>query len=371
MTTIPLDPTLKPIDPGTLSRTSNALDAKRMVQGLKWRAKIDDLPWVRGELKGRVFHANYLDYLEFCYGAHYTPVISPDILWFGLLNEMASLIREDPEAVRQLFSSKPDKVRITVITDDPEVIPLDAIVAQLKHLVPSGTDTYLPTFSTTVPSARFAHYAAFCDAVSPYYDYCMKLCGFPAVRIDGTVNDYVKLSESWRAIPDLLKRQSPVWWAQVQTILDSLIVHIKGATDDDPQCRDASTKWFKTLFTAKRCGSGSDTEVTGWITQLYRKQPKRPAYASNYEPHIAKVEYKALDSGREFTMLYGLFSSEVTDDAVVVPSFSPLVFERGLKAMVEPDPRDKWDSATLAAHALQSRHLASQPKPTPFNVNPS
>lgn len=328
MTTITLDPTLKPIDPATLSRASRSLDAKNLVNTLRWRAKIDKLPWVRGELKGHVFHANYLDYLEFCYGAHYIPVLTPDILWFGLLNEVASLIRDDPEAVRSLFSSKPDKVEITVLTDDPEVIPLDRIVEQLRGLVPSGTDTYLPTFSTTTDSARFAHYAAFCDAVSPYYSYSMFLCGFPAIRIDGTVNDYVRLAESWRALPDLLKKRAPKWWDEVQAILEQLVVSLNGARSDNPHSQEKARAWFKTIFSAVKCGSGSQTEVEGWITRLHRKQPDGPAYASNFEPCIAKVEYKALDSGRELTMLYGLFSSEVNDLGVVVPSFSPLVFER-------------------------------------------
>lgn len=354
MTTIILDPSLKPTSPADLShRGARSMDAKTMLGSLKYRAKIDKLPWVKGRLEGHVFHSNYLDYLEFCYGAHYTPVISPDILWFGLLNEVASLIREDPEAVRQLFTSQPGKVEITVLTDDPVLIPLDKIVEQLRGLVPSGTDTYLPTFSTTTDNSRFAHYAAFCDAVSPYYNYSMLLCGFPSIRVDGTVNDYVKLAESWRAIPDLLKKQSPKWWVEVQMILDYLIVNLNGATSDDPHHRDVAAKWFKTIFTAKRCGSGSQTEVTGWITKLNRKQPDGPAYASNYAPHIAKVEYKALDSGREFTMLYGLFSSEVTDDAVVVPSFSPLVFERGVKE-AKPESQDSRDAATMAAHALKN-----------------
>ncbi len=347
MTTITLDSSKTPVAFTTLYRPPKQSDFKNLIWNVQDSANLDKLPLVRGKLPGSVYHINYLDYLEFCWAYHYIPVLTPDILWFGLLNEVASVIRDNTEVVRPLFSTKPDKQEITVLTSDPEVIPLDSIVEQLKRLIPSGTDTYLPEFSTTTPPARFAHYAAFCDAVSPYYNYSMFMCGLPAIRVEGTVEDYVKLAEAWRGLPDLLKGCDPSFFASVQHNLEVLALHVEGARSNRSLAQELAREFFGNMFACEKCGSGSQTEVSGWITSFQRIQPKRPQYSSNFAPQIAKVEYKALDSGREFTMLYGLFSSELAD-GVAHPQFSPLVFER------TPVKPDMADATVLAIHALQS-----------------
>jgi hypothetical protein len=344
-TTIILDPSLTPRIFGPDDRYKpSCIDRVRSIQDIAADAKIDPNTWVRGHLPGTLYHANYLTYLEVCWANHYTPVVSPDILWFGLLNEVASIIRDNPEAVRELFSTSKEKQKIIVPTGDPEVIPLDLIIDQLKGLVPGGIEGYLPTFSTTTLNSRFAHYAAFCDAVSPYYDYCMFMCGFPAIKILGTIDDYVRLAEAWRQLPKLLVAQAPAFFAQAQKVLEELVVALHGARGETDIGKEAAREWFGTIFAAKKCGSGHQTEVNGWITKLQRKQPKGPRYASNFEPQIAKVEYNELTTNREFVMLYGLFSSELVD-GVAIPTFAPLVFEPKMTA-------DAKDARTLAQIAL-------------------
>lgn len=344
-TTIILDTSLTPRTFGPDDRWKpTALDRVRSTQDIAGSAKVDVNTLVRGHLPGTLYHANYLTYLEVCWANHYTPVVSPDILWFGLLNEVASIIRDNPEAVRELFTTSPEKQRIIVPTGDSEVVPLDLIIDQLKGLVPGGIEGYLPTFSTTTLNSRFAHYAAFCDAVSPYYSYGMYMCGFPAIKILGTIDDYVKLAEAWRQLPKLLVAQGTAFFARVQKVLEELVVALHGARGETDIGREAAREWFGTIFAAENCGSGHQTEVNGWITKLQRKQPKGPRYASNFAPQIAKVQYDELTTKRKFVMLYGLFSSELVD-GVATPSFSPLVFE---PKMTE----DAKDARTLARAAL-------------------
>lgn len=323
MTIISLDPTKVPIEirPGKFN-------ANELMRDVSFLTKLDEKRFIGAGIQpAPVYHVNYLNYLEFCWAHHYVAVLTPDILWFGLLTEIASLIRVDPEVVRSLFTSSPDKVEITVQTSDPTHLPLQEIAAQLSALVPSGADNYLPTFSTTTSAARFAHYAAFADAVSPYYSYATYLCGLPAIRVEGTVDDYVKLAESWRKLPDLLKQQAPAFVTQVQDVLEKTVVALEGARSDRPLATEKAREWFRGMFVCEKCGSGSQTEIEGWITQLQRVQPDGPRFASNFASQIAKVDYKNLETQREFSLLYGLFSSQL-DMGVAIPQFGPLVFER-------------------------------------------
>lgn len=349
-TTIILDSSLTPrIHEENARWKPSHLDRKQALSGITYAAKMDDHPLVRDHIKGSIYHSNYLTYLEVCWANHYTPVITPDILWFGLLNEIASLIRENPEAVRSLFSTTTEKQKIIVPTGDPELMPLDLIIDQLRGLVPSNTDAYLPTFTTTTPDARFAHYAAFCDAVSPYYEYGMMLCGFPAIQIWGTLDDYVKLTETWCGLPTLLSAQAPKFFAQVQKTLEELVIALHGVHRDTEIGHEAAREWFGQIFSAKKCGSGHQTKVDGWITQLQRVQPKGPRYASNFAPQIAKVKYEELMAKRKFTMLYGMFSSELVD-GVAIPSFAPLVFEH----TPAKKSRDSQDALVFARATLGS-----------------
>lgn len=350
MTTIILDPTKKPSE-ATRGRWPN--DPKDAVTRIAHTAKLEPRSFVVGKLPGAVYHANYLSYLEFCWAQHYIPVLTPDILWYTLLCEIAGVIRTDPEAVRPLFSETTEKQRILVYSDDPEILPLDLIVDQLRRLVPSGADNYLPTFTTTTDSARFAHYAAFCDAVSPYYSYGMFMCGLPAVRILGTVRDYVTVAETWRNLPPLLWQRFPDFFAKVYALLEQVALNLDLARGDTTIGHDKAREFFRGMFVAKYCGSGSQIEISGWYTTFFREHVKGPRYASNFASHISRVEYDNVTTKREYVMLYGLFSSTLAD-GVATPEFSPLVFEpKSVVAEIKPS-RDSEDAMAIATYTLKS-----------------
>ncbi len=295
---------------GSIARTSRAeLDTKRLR---------------RETLVGNVFHTNYLTYLETCYANHWAPVFTPDILWFTLLNEVATIVRDNAEAVRELFTFSKDKVHITVLTGDPVVLPVNRVVAALKEFVPVGIDQFLPTFTTSTEASYLAFAAAFCDVVSPYYSYGMMMCGFPRIILQGVIEDYVKVTENWRGLPPKLVAAMGGFHSKALSILENVTLHFEGAGRDT----DRSRIFWQSIFAAKRCGSGGQTEVSGWFTELLHKgHGDASAYASNFDPHVAKVDYTFHDTGQTFTMLQGVFSSQLGESGVAVPEFGSVVFE--------------------------------------------
>lgn len=261
--------------------------------------------------KDAIYHNNYLEYLQKAWADHYGVVIKPDIIWYILLTEIASIIKENPETYRHLFTNSNDKKTITLICGDPTIIPLDQLMAVLKQVVPTNTETFLPTFSTSNDKSTNAFYAAFADAVSPFYDYCTLLCGIPFIDVQGTKEDWLQLQTSWNQIKDLLNEHE--YFERVNNILTNII-----ESNDD---------FWKNMFYVKRCGSGHQEEIYGWITDLFRKPVKSQRFVHNFPTQVSIVNYKDLTHEKDFQMIQGLFSSSPQDE-FLVPEFGYVVYEK-------------------------------------------
>ena len=286
----------------------------------------------RQTVAGNVYHPNYLVYLEQCYANHWTPVFTPDILWFTLMNEVATVVRENAKGLRDLFTTTAGKQLILVQTGDPYVLPLDLVVDRLRGLVPAGADQFLPTFTTSTEASRLAFAAAFCDMVSPYYEYGMFCCGYPRIVIQGDIPDYVDITERWRNLPATLIKVMSAYHAKTLGTLEQVTRMLDGASRN----ADEALLFWQGMFKAERCGSGHQTEIKGWFVDLFRrgtgKEGRRgaPRYASNYDPHVAKVDYKNVSTDRTFTMLHGVFGSLLGESGVAAPEFGSAVFETTL-----------------------------------------
>lgn len=258
------------------------------------------------------FHKNYLEYLEYCYGYHLGAVITPDIIWYSILCEIAEIVKESPETYRSLFTDSDDKKEITVFTDDETKIPLDKVISQLRLLVPTNTDAFLPNFSTSNDRTTFAFNAAFCDAVSPFYSYSTFCCGIPTIDIRGDVADYKKLESCWNELAPLFEQQS-MYVGRVAETLNKLSNNLY------------NPKFWNKIFASERCGSGSETEVFGWWTSLYRKQPESVRKSCNFSSHISIIDYKNISSGNKYQMKVGLLSS-VLQDGTLEPDFNQIIY---------------------------------------------
>ena len=291
-----------------------------------------------GQADPILFHRNYLEYLELCWAKHFGIVITPDILWHIVLNELVSIVKGSPETYRHLFSGSPEKQTISIMTGELVVMPLDLLIEALKDRVPMDSSLFLPEFSTTTAASRHALYASFADLASPFYNYVMYLCGFPAISVRGTAEDWASLVNHWDGLKGLFN--SP-WMNQV-----SQIFH---------QCKDNldNASWWREMFKLDHCGSGHETTVSGWVTGLFQETPKL-RYVQNFPTNVAMVEYRQFDTNRDFVMKDGLFSSSRHGD-FMVPEFGSVVLE---KLAIDPEPEypdERWDVGVKAELRMKTR----------------
>lgn len=264
---------------------------------------------------GNLQHLNYLSYLEICWKQHYNAVIKPDYLWQIILCEFANHIKNNSEKFKKLFTDSNEKKDIIVDTIDPVVLPIDSVVRKLIDLIPfKNAKSFIPEFSTTNNLSKLAFGAAFCDAMSPYYNYCMVLCGIPKIKIEGIKSDWELLLLNFNLIVKELGLNE--YGNKVNNILNNII----SSYDEN------NTDFFKNIIKMERCGSGSQHTVEGWIKDLYIDNVNY-GLTRNYPSCVSNVEYKNLTTNKEYIMNVGLFSSQLIN-GYLTPEFSYVIYDK-------------------------------------------
>lgn len=263
------------------------------------------------------FHFGVVDYLDSCWMNHFIPQICPGMIWQLVLGGVTELVAERPEQFRALFSRSAEKQTIIVagIPERPEqFVPL--LTAVLNKLMPIGTKRFLPEFGTDTASLRFAREVSLLDAVSPYYDYGVKACGLPAIRVLGGIDDWNRLRAAVEDVAELFPDESS-WF-------DRLAGTLRGLNPGDSRWRD--------FYNAERCGSGSDYEVTGWILDLFRKHDRsKPQMPHNLPSGSGRMKFKDLSTDRNYELVSGLFSS-FPQEQELKPCWNWILYEKKISA---------------------------------------
>lgn len=285
---------------------------------MEFKLKNDDLiiikskkpDYIKDNIKGEVFHDTYLDYLHLCYANHYGIVVKPDFVWFTILNEISRCVKANPEDYREIFTDSDSKKEASVFTNDPIVMPIDSLLEKVFKLIPAGLEkeTVVLNFSTSTASSKLAFSTSFLEAASPYYQYSMYLCGFNKINVLGTIEDYELMKNSIVNLSVVFVGKKIVkYFDKVSALIDEIIVGF-----DDEQ-------FWKDIFYVKKCGSGSQQEVKGWLHTLFADF-KGLKFMTAFPKHKAVVEYKNLSTDLSYKMEVGLFSS-VIEDGYLVPDF--------------------------------------------------
>ena len=256
-----------------------------------------------------IIHRNYLDYLSMCWKNHYGVVISPTILWNMVLGNLAFEVNKNPKTYRKYFTDSDEKKEI-IVDQGGNLINVELLINVLNGIISKNImDDFFPDFTTNTDKSIIANYTSFLDMVSPYYNYGMLLCGIPKIKILGTDEDWDLLGAScvrvWTAIPE--------FESYLNTVLDKINNIIYNDAD------------FSKFFSLQRCGSGSQVEVNGWITDFFIEQPSIN-FPENFISCISKIDYKNYnEDGKEYRLFAGLFTSEI-EDGYLVPEFNNMYF---------------------------------------------
>jgi len=296
-----------------IEKLSNAKTEYPDPKNYSKRLKVQELFYVEDNITGEYSHKNYIDYLLAAWDSHWGIVINPDIIWYTLQCELTSIVATHVDTYRDLFTTSQEKETITVYSPSLTVMPLDTLMAALEKKIPSEIKAFLPEFSTSNQRSIFARYAAFADMVSPYYNYCMYCCGFPAIDVRGDLSDWTKLVDSWRKITPMFTKHQD-YMARVQDTIERICLSF-----NDPDL-------WRNMFKLDQCGSGHQYYVSGWLTSLFEHEPDT-RFPENYPSHISLVAYKQLQTQKNYEMKQGLISSR-KDGSFLIPEFAHIIYEK-------------------------------------------
>ncbi len=305
----------------------------RVNQNWRLKEQTQELEPICNNLVGTDFHANYLEYLEKCWANHYGVVMTPDILWHTLMSEAVLIVAENSKKYATLFTTTPEQKQTIIVPSASLVeMPLDILTDAIKPLLPTDPEVFLPDFSTSNRRSRFARLALFADLVSPYYNYMMYCCGIPYVDVRGEVKEYEDVARRWQEIGKLLSGNEE-YFQKTGNVLNRIVKEF-----------DSVDLW-KDMFRLKTCGSGSQNELYGWFTDLFRTQPSF-RLSENFATHLAKVSYHQLNTQKDFEMYHGVMNSSLKDDCLE-PEFGSVIYEKLKEPKTTPFNNHEWEEHSL------------------------
>lgn len=265
-----------------------------------------------------ICHEGYIGYLAKAWANHYSVVVSPDMIWFTILNELTAAVAKQSTKYANLFTTTPaEKQAIVVLTGKPEEIDPASVINALKARVPSNVDDFIPKFSTTTPAVTLAMNVAFCDLVSPYYEYFTMMCGFPSIRIEGTEADWTLVLSKLQNLTGLFQDDLKVYLTRCISCVQALI--------DAVEKNDA--EHFRKMAKVEHCGSGHQIYMDGWILQLFNgKEFSQRVRTERIPPHFANMTYTNLETQRKFKLYAGMFYSKI-EGSFMIPCFDSVRYE--------------------------------------------
>lgn len=283
---------------------------------LRARSKADIVKSTIPEVADARFNG-YFGYLGWAYNTHQGIVVSPTLIWYSVLAEIAVHVKGNAEHYRHLFTNSPERKNITVQGSAELGIDPRDFVVQLRASVPMDVNLFFPEFSTATEGYHIAASAAFCDAVSPYYNYMMYACGISRVKVEGTVQDWDNLLASLAALGELFDKAAP--WAQR---IAPYIAKMRAAADGE-----VDVDFWRRIYSEDRCGSGSQVLVNGWFKSFAMERPS-PAFPRNFPTHISAVRVTQVETGKVYKFSTGLFHASIEGD-YLVPQFGYCIERAG------------------------------------------
>ncbi|MFJ4189498.1 DUF4419 domain-containing protein [Kitasatospora sp. NPDC089509] len=216
-------------------------------------------------------HAAFADHLPLS--------LSPDVLWYAVVHEIAVHVRMYPPRYRALFGGA-DRSRTLVVRDDslagpdptasgpewaPEWAPDWARSIRLVRgpltaaLGPEPVELFRPSFSTTTADDEASVLVTLMDVVSPYYDFRWETrCGIPRVRLEGTAADWALLADRVGALAERFDWLAP-WFAELRPVLAEIAATAAGGPVDE--------RFWRSLYKWESVSGGP--RVTGWLTAFF------------------------------------------------------------------------------------------------------
>ena len=214
-------------------------------------------------------HPVYDGFLS-AYKNHRPITISPDIFWLLIAQAFANYVSSNSEKLRHMFVNFKGKKNLTVTRTDlnfytmksedwEEIFP-EFVKKISKFTGKNITETLTPDFTTTTPVSLAVGQLTIMSTMKHYFKYCSDVsgCGFPYITIEGTIEDWTKISDK---LSQLSKYDFKWFTNETIPIIRKIIETKKGNID---------TKFWQMMLKIKDSRGYYDPgHINGWFVSFF------------------------------------------------------------------------------------------------------
>ena len=253
--------------------------------------------------------------------------LEPHVLYDRFLSECATVILESPEENRDLFTSSKEKINIEVLVQDQTEMDINSLTKSVQFKIKSDSplrNIVFTEFSTDTVDSILARKFAFCQMATPYFNFMSTMCGVPAIKISGTIEDWSNIVKGVSYARAYIKCKDQASWLIFCDNFNKICTSIRNSVEYGRLPFDGFVTDIICNKSNPECGSGhTQNVVSGWLCYLYRQLGKQNVPVFNFDTYrtqvfeaelsifpsdVHYVPYQNVETGRMFYKACGIYS---------------------------------------------------------------
>lgn len=205
----------------------------------------------------------FLAAIHHAFADHRPLVLSPDHIWLLICQGFAAHVNHHAETLRRYFVTHQGKKVLEVqrpnfVKGNPHNDWQGVVTDfrdQIQQHLGANQNLVVAEFSTTTPIEQTAFEITLMDAMKPYFDYAVTLCGIPEITLEGTADDWYKLAEQaqhFRAF------ECGKWISAITPLLEQFVNAAEGNVD---------VEFWNSIYKLENVSGGP--YITGWIIKFF------------------------------------------------------------------------------------------------------
>jgi hypothetical protein len=282
-----------------------------------------------GNFDKKVRASGYNSFVGSCFTSfeqHKRLILSPDIVWLAIVQQLAIHVNNNPEILRKEFVNFEGKKSILIHRDNfrlgadnpwHDVFP--EFTSKIKEYIgDTNYNAIIGDFSTTDATAKIAFEISLMDVVKSYFDYgASTMCGIPEITLEGTTEDWQLISEKAKG----LSTYGLDWW--IKDLAPVLSQFVDASKDN------VDRAFWNSFF--KIDGDSGGPYIDGHINRFFPyikggygsknsfvKNERRRLTTDQYPSGIVSVPFIWLyfESTLPMGFVAGFIGKEITNDSV-------------------------------------------------------
>lgn len=282
---------------------------------------------INRNFKSKITHAGFIHYLHLCWIMEAGCEIRPDMIYYTVISELASLIIGDRKQYAHLLTNSCEKEYIFAINRD-NTVEHDCLARAVGRTI-KDTDLLRAicnvNFDSDVTHADYARKMSLIHTPNPSHELFSIKSGIPHIDIIGAEKDWVLLYNTLVKINNIIPTK---YLLSVLDIVMNIIFYTFGTKIDESftEVFNSSKSFFEKFF---EYGPGqTGNSIHGWAKSLYINGLSDDISLAKFPSHISCIPFVNIDNARYYCQIVTLaFSKLDKSQNTLRPGYGIIMYE--------------------------------------------